>query len=66
MTEFQLSTFHKVQSIEQQLTEAIDPTTFMLNPRVVQLTMELDDVRSKCQHQWVDGVCAICGAEESK
>ena len=64
LTEFQLSTFNKVRSLEKQIQDALEPSTFVLNPKVHQLMEELEEVRAHCEHNWVNGICTICGMEE--
>ena len=67
MTEFQLDTFTRVNSIEKELEKVVDPSVFVLNPRVMKLLNQLDDLRNHCDHKFTNGKCEICGKlEETK
>lgn len=62
MTEFQLKTFDKITYLHKELDKCFDPSTFTLNKRGAQLMQELAEVQKKCDHNWRDNTCTICGA----
>ena len=45
-----------------KLLSGMDAFTF--NPRVAELEKEIEDLQSKCEHSFHDGVCEYCGKEE--
>ena len=55
-----------VHDLEQELMNAIDPATFTLNPKVVEISKKIDAQRAKCAHIYEDGHCIVCGQEEQK
>lgn len=51
----------KIDQLNQQLEEAIDPTTFVLNPTAVAIFREIDKLRNECQHSLIGNECEYCG-----
>ena len=42
----------------------LDPTAFTLNPAVKELFAKNAELQVQCPHNFVDGVCEYCDAEE--
>ena len=38
----------------------MDPTTFVLNPRIGEINKEIKELQAQCQHNFVNGVCEFC------
>lgn len=64
-TKQQQETYTRVHDLEEQLMESVDPTTFVLNPETLALRKKIDEVQNTCDHIWEDGICIVCGKEES-
>lgn len=64
-TKKQKETYAKVLSLEEELAQTIDPTTFVLNPEVIRIQDAIETEREKCQHIYENGRCVVCGKEES-
>ena len=50
----------------KEIEDIIDPTTFVLNPRIKELEQEINELQSMCKHCFVEGVCIHCTKEETK
>lgn len=55
---------NKILFNEQKIQELLDPSVFILQPKVQQLEAEIDELRAQCKHEFKDGVCTICGKIE--
>lgn len=66
MNEEQLTIFTRVNQIEEEIQEAFDPSTFVLNKKVETLTQELYTLRKKCTHKYENGKCIYCGKMEDE
>ena len=65
MTEKEL--FQAIQEKKNKIEELFDPTTFVLNPEVVKLEKEIEQLQSQCQHIFTKtGECEICGIVKNK
>ena len=65
MTNIEL--FQAVQDRKERIEELFDPTTFVLNPEVVRLEKEIEQLQSQCQHEFNEvGECEICGIVKNK
>lgn len=42
----------------------LDPTAFTLNPAVKELFAKNAELQAQCPHNFIDGVCEYCDAEE--
>lgn len=47
-----------------KIKELLDPSVFILQPEVQILMEENEELQSICKHEFVDGVCIICGKAE--
>ena len=56
----------KVSQKRKEIEDIIDPTTFVLNPRIKELEQEINELQSMCKHCFVEGVCIHCTKEETK
>lgn len=48
----------------QQIEKLLDPTVFILQPEVEAFMEDNEYLRSICEHEFVNGVCTICGKSE--
>jgi hypothetical protein len=55
--------FNLITEKKQKIEELFDPTSFVLNPEVVKLEKEIEELQTKCEHNYADGVCEYCGKE---
>ena len=53
----------KMNQLSEEAERLMDPTTFVLNPRIVAINQEIEELQSKCQHHFVDGMCEFCDLE---
>lgn len=47
-----------------KIKELLDPSVFILQPEVQILMEENEELQSICEHEFVNGVCTICGKVE--
>ena len=47
-----------------KIKELLDPSVFILQPEVQILMEENEELQSICEHEFVNGVCKICGKVE--
>ena len=47
-----------------KIKELLDPSVFILQPEVQILMEENEELQSICNHEFVNGVCTICGKVE--
>lgn len=47
-----------------KIKELLDPSVFILQPEVQILMEENEELQSVCEHEFVNGVCTICGKVE--
>ena len=64
-TKKQKQTHLLVHDLELELMNSVDPTTFILNPDTMKIRHEIERVQAECDHIWENGVCLVCGKEES-
>ena len=56
---------NKVLFNEAKIKELLDPSVFILQPEVQVLMEDNEYLRSICEHhEFVNGVCTICGKTE--
>lgn len=48
----------------QQIEKLLDPSIFILQPEVEAFMEDNEYLRSICEHEFVNGVCTICGKSE--
>lgn len=48
----------------QQIEKLLDPSVFILQPEVEAFMEDNEYLRSICEHEFVNGVCTICGKSE--
>ena len=53
----------KINQLSEEAERLMDPTTFVLNPRIVAINQEIEELQSKCQHHFVEGMCEFCDLE---
>ena len=53
----------KMNQLSEEAERLMDPTTFVLNPRIVAINQEIEELQSKCQHHFVEGMCEFCDLE---
>ena len=53
----------KMTQLSEEAERLMDPTTFVLNPRLVAINQEIEELQSKCQHHFVEGICEFCDLE---
>jgi hypothetical protein len=54
----------RIDKLNQQLEEAMDPTTFVLNSTATAIFREIDKLQKQCQHSFVNKECQYCGWRE--
>ena len=54
----------RMNELSEEAERLMDPTTFVLNPRIGEINQEIEELQSKCQHHFVNGMCEFCDLEE--
>ena len=50
----------KIDALNQELEQLMDPTTFVLNPRIQEIDKEIKTLQHQCEHNFVNGICKFC------
>jgi prefoldin subunit 5 len=50
----------KIDALNEEIEQLMDPTTFVLNPRIGEISQEITELQAKCQHNFVNGICEFC------
>ncbi len=50
----------KIDELCLEAEKLLDPTTFVLNPRISEINDEIVALQKLCEHNFVDGVCEFC------
>ena len=50
----------KIDALNQEIEQLMDPTTFVLNPRIHEIDKEIRALQAECEHNFVNGVCEFC------
>ena len=50
----------RIDALNQEIEQLMDPTTFVLNPRIHEIDKELRALQAKCKHNFVNGGCEFC------
>ena len=50
----------KIDALNQEIEQLMDPTTFVLNPRIQEIDKEIKILQHQCRHSFVDGICEFC------
>jgi hypothetical protein len=50
----------RIDELSLEAEKLMDPTTFVLNPRIGEIDKEIKELQAKCQHSFVNGVCEFC------
>ena len=50
----------RIDELSLEVEQLIDPTTFVLNPRVGEINKEIIELQKQCKHNFVDGMCEFC------
>ena len=50
----------KIDALNQEIEQLMDPTTFVLNPRIHKIDKEIRALQAECKHNFVNGVCEFC------
>lgn len=54
----------KVLYNNNKIQELLDPSVFILQPEVQMLMEDNEYLKTICPHEFVNGVCTICGKTE--
>jgi hypothetical protein len=50
----------RIDELSLEIESLMDPTTFVLNPRIGEIDKEIRALQSQCNHNFVNGVCEFC------
>lgn len=56
--------FKLVKEKRDEIEALINPCMFVLNKRIAEIYKEIEAIQDKCEHEFENGVCKFCGAEE--
>ena len=65
-TKVQKDTYELMHNLNEEYMKAIDPTSFVLNQKLLTIKAEMEKVQSKCDHIFENGACIVCGKEEKE
>ena len=54
----------KINFNNSMIEKLVDPSIFILQPKIEAYLKENEELRSICTHEFVNGVCVYCGKEE--
>ena len=61
-----LDIYAKVQKKEAEIESLFDPTSFVLNPRIIELECEIKELQEQCEHEFLHGECKFCKIKEEE
>lgn len=50
----------RIDALNQEIEQLMDPTTFVLNPRIQEIDKEIRTLQTECKHNFVNGICEFC------
>ena len=50
----------RIDLLNSQLEQLLQPNKFTLNNLVVEITAEIDNLQSQCEHEYVNNFCNYC------
>ena len=50
----------RIDLLNSQLEQLLQPNKFTLNNLVVEITAEIDRLQSQCEHEYVNNFCNYC------
>ena len=50
----------KIDALSKEAESLLDPTTFVLNPRIEEINLEIAKLQNECKHNFVNGICEFC------
>ena len=50
----------KIDALNTEAEQLMDPTTFVLNPRISEISQEITKLQAQCKHNFVNGICEFC------
>ena len=50
----------RIDALNQEIEQLMDPTTFVLNPRIQEINKEIKMLQHQCRHNFVNGICELC------
>jgi prefoldin subunit 5 len=50
----------RIDALNQEIEQLMDPTTFVLNPRIQEIDKEIRALQAECKHNFVNGICEFC------
>lgn len=50
----------RIDELSLEVEQLLDPTIFVLNPRIGEIDKEIKALQAQCQHNFVNGVCEFC------
>ena len=55
----------RIDELSLEAEQLMDPTTFVLNPRIGEINEEIYQLQAQCKHSFVNGICEFCYRGES-
>ena len=50
----------RIDELSLEAEKLMDPTTFVLNPRIGEINKEIEALQQQCKHNFVNGICEFC------
>ena len=54
----------RIDALNQEIEQLMDPTTFVLNPRISEINDEIKTLQAQCDHNFINGICEFCYRSE--
>ena len=51
----------KINALNEQLEDCMDPTTFVLNQEAAAIFKQIESLRKQCHHSFENKECVYCG-----
>ena len=50
----------RIDELSLEVEKLMDPSTFVLNPRIGEIDKEIRALQAQCKHNFVNGICEFC------
>lgn len=51
---------NRIDELTAEAEALLDPSTFVLNPRIEEINQEIEKLQAQCKHNFVNGICEYC------
>ena len=54
----------QIDELNLEMEQMIEPSTFVLNPKIIVLMNKINELQRQCKHNFNNGICEFCYMEE--